>query len=127
MHHPNLSETKGDYDGQYLFVNDKANARVAVVDLADFTTKQIVPNPLAASDHGGAFVTPNTDYVIETSQYPAPLGREYAPVTQYNEKYRGVAIFWKFDRKKGRIDPAQSWAIELPPYTQDLADAGKLG
>ncbi len=126
MHHPNLSETKGDYDGQYLFVNDKANARVAVVDLSDFATKQIVANPLAASDHGGAFVTPDTDYVIETSQYPAPLGREYAPITEYKEKYRGVAIFWKFDRQKGRIDPAKSWAMELPPYTQDLADAGKL-
>ena len=126
MHHPNLSETKGDYDGQFLFVNDKANARVAVVDLSDFVTKQIVPNPLAASDHGGAFVTPDTDYVIETSQYPAPLGREYAPISQYKEKYRGVAVFWKFDRAKGRIDPAKSWAMELPPYTQDLADAGKL-
>ncbi|CAN5733092.1 Sec-dependent nitrous-oxide reductase [soil metagenome] len=126
MHHPNLSETKGDYDGKFLFVNDKANARVAVVDLSDFTTKQIVPNPLAASDHGGAFVTPDTDYVIETSQYPAPLGRDYAPLSQYKDKYRGVAIFWKFDRTKGRIDPAKSWALELPPYTQDLADAGKL-
>lgn len=127
VHHPNLSETKGDYDGQYLFVNDKANARVAVVDLADFNTKQIVVNPLVSSDHGGAFVTPDTDYVIETSQYPAPLGREYVPIEQYKDKYRGLAMFWKFDRKKGRIDPAQSWAIELPPYTQDLADAGKLG
>lgn len=127
VHHPNLSETKGDYDGQFLFVNDKANARVAVVDLVDFNTKQIVVNPLVSSDHGGAFVTPDTDYVIETSQYPAPLGREYVPIEQYKEKYRGLAMFWKFDRKKGRIDPAQSWAIELPPYTQDLADAGKLG
>ncbi|MBP9112375.1 MAG: Sec-dependent nitrous-oxide reductase [Polyangiaceae bacterium] len=127
MHHPNLSETKGDYDGQYLFVNDKANARVAVIDLSDFATKQIVANPLAASDHGGAFVTPDTDYVIETSQYPAPLGRDYAPLSQYKDKYRGVAIFWKFDRAKGRIDPSKSWALELPPYTQDLADAGKLG
>ena len=126
MHHPNLSETKGDYDGQFLFVNDKANARVAVVDLADFMTKQIIPNPLASSDHGGAFVTPNTEYVIETSQYPAPLGREYAPLSQYKDKYRGVAVFWKFDRTKGRIDPEKSWAMELPPYTQDLADAGKL-
>ena len=126
MHHPNLSETKGDYDGKFLFVNDKANARVAVVDLSDFTTKQIVPNPLAASDHGGAFVTPDTDYVIETSQYPAPLGRDYAPLSQYKDKYRGVAVFWKFDRAKGRIDPSKSWAMELPPYTQDLADAGKV-
>lgn len=127
VHHPNLSEVKGDYDGKYLFVNDKANARVAVVDLADFTTKQIVANPLAASDHGGAFVTPDTDYVIETSQYPAPLGREYAPLGEYKDKYRGVAVFWKFDKAKGRIDPSKSWALELPPYTQDLADAGKLG
>lgn len=127
VHHPNLSETKGDYDGQYLFVNDKANARVAVVDLSDFTTKQIVTNPLAASDHGGAFVTPNTEYVIESSQYPAPLGRDYAPLSDYQAKYRGVAVFWKFDRAKGRIEKDQSFALELPPYTQDLADAGKLG
>ena len=28
--------------GQYLFINDKANARVAVIDLKDFVTKQIV-------------------------------------------------------------------------------------
>ena len=99
VHHPNLSETNGDYDGRFLFVNDKANARVAVVDLHDFSTKQIVPNPLVMSDHGGAFVTPNTEYVVETSQYPAPLGREYAPISQYKEKYRGLAMFWKFDKE----------------------------
>ena len=126
VHHPNLSETGGDYDGQYLFVNDKANGRVAVIDLTDFMTKQIVANPLVGSDHGGAFVTPNTDYVVETSQYPTPLGREYAPLSDYKEKYRGLAMFWKFDRKLGRIVPDQSWGVELPPYSQDLADAGKL-
>ncbi|MFN2376650.1 MAG: Sec-dependent nitrous-oxide reductase [Candidatus Binatia bacterium] len=126
VHHPNLSETNGDYDGKFLFVNDKSNGRVAVVDLADFATKQIVPNPLVGSDHGGAFVDPNTNYVIETSQYPVPLGRKYAPLADYKEKYRGLAMFWKFDRAKGRIDVPNSWAIELPPYTQDLADAGKL-
>jgi nitrous-oxide reductase len=126
VHHPNLSETAGDYDGKYLFVNDKANARVAVIDLADFATKQIVTNPLVASDHGGAFVDPNTRYIIETSQYPSPLGRSYAPISDYKTKYRGLAMFWRFDRTKGRIDPSQSFAVELPPYTQDLADAGKL-
>jgi nitrous-oxide reductase len=126
VHHPNLSETKGDYDGKFLFVNDKANARVAVIDLEDFATKQIVANPLVSSDHGGAFVDPDTRYIIETSQYPAPLGRDYAPLTDYKAKYRGLAMFWRFDRAKGRIVPEQSFAIELPPYTQDLADAGKL-
>lgn len=127
VHHPNLSETNGDYDGQFLFVNDKANGRVAVIDLKDFATKQIVPNPLVGSDHGGAFVDPNTTYVIETSQYPTPFGRKYVPLDQYKDKYRGLAMFWKFDRAKGRIDVEKSWALELPPYTQDLADAGKLG
>lgn len=126
VHHPNLSETAGDYDGKFLFVNDKSNGRVAVVDLEDFNTKQIVANPLVGSDHGGAFVDPNTNYIIETSQYPVPFGRKYAPLSEYKDKYRGLAMYWKFDKTKGRIDVANSWAIELPPYTQDLADAGKL-
>ncbi len=126
VHHPALSEMKGDYDGEYLFVNDKANGRVAVIDLKDFATKQIVADPILMSNHGGTFVTPNTDYVIEGSQYPAPLGREYEPLSAFKEKYRGFVMFWKFDRAKGRIDPSKSWGMELPPYSQDLADAGKL-
>ena len=126
VHHPSLSETHGDYDGKFLFVNDKANARIAVIDLSDFMTKQIVANPLIASDHGAAFVDPNTNYVIESSQYPTPLGRDYSPLDQYKEKYRGLVMFWKFDRDRGRIDVQKSWGIELPPYMQDIADAGKL-
>jgi nitrous-oxide reductase len=124
-HHPALSETAGDYDGQFLFIGDKANARVAVINLKDFVTQQIVVNPLIQSDHGAAFVTPNTEYVIETSQYPAPLAGAFEPVENYNEKYRGAVTFWKFDRAQGRIVNEGSFAIELPPYMQDLADAGK--
>ena len=45
-HHPALSETNGDYDGKYLFINDKSNPRIAVIDLKDFETKQIVTNPV---------------------------------------------------------------------------------
>lgn len=50
-HHPALSETDGDYDGQFLFINDKANGRVAVIDLKDFETKQLVKNPIALGDY----------------------------------------------------------------------------
>ncbi len=125
-HHPALSETNGEYDGQFVFINDKANARVAVIDLRDFETKQIIKNPIAMNDHGGTMVTPNTDWIIEGGQYAAPLGWEYASLSDYATDYRGMVTFWKFDRESGRILPEQSFAMELPPYWQDLCDAGKL-
>lgn len=124
-HHPGLSETKGSYDGRFLFINDKANARLAVIDLRDFETKQIIKNPNAISDHGGSFVTPNTEYVIEGPQYATPIGWKYADLKDYKAKYRGLMTFWKFDGLKGRVIPEQSFQLELPPYWQDLADAGK--
>jgi nitrous-oxide reductase len=124
-HHPGLSETGAEYDGEFLFINDKANARLAVIDLRDFETKQIIKNPNAITDHGGTFVTPNTEYVIEGPQYAAPIGYEFAPLDEYEEKYRGLITFWAFDRTAGRVDPAKSFQIELPPYWQDLCDAGK--
>ncbi len=125
-HHPALSETAGEYDGKFVFINDKANARLAVVDLRDFETKQIIKNPNAINDHGGTFVTPNTEYVVEGPQYAAPIGFGYEPIEQYQEKYRGLITFWKFDMLKGRVDVENSFQIELPPYWQDLCDAGKL-
>jgi len=125
-HHPALSETDGEYDGEYVFINDKANARVAVIDLKDFETKQIVKNPVAINDHGGTFVTPDTEWIIEGGQYATPTGWEYAPIEEYESKYRGMVTMWKFDRAAGRIDQDASFAIELPPYWQDLCDSGKL-
>ncbi|MGI9585720.1 MAG: Sec-dependent nitrous-oxide reductase [Acidimicrobiia bacterium] len=125
-HHPAISETAGEYDGEYVFINDKANARVAVVDLRDFEVKQIVKNPVAINDHGGTKVTPDTDWVIEGGQYATPHGWEYAPIGSYNDEYKGMVTFWKFDRASGRILEDQSFAMELPPYWQDLCDAGKL-
>ncbi len=125
-HHPAFSEENGDYDGKYLFINDKANPRIAVIDLKDFETKQIVVNPLFRSEHGGAFVTPNTEYVMEATQYAAPYkGSGYVPLSDFNDKYRGGLTYWKFDKKEGRIKPDQSFTFELPPYSQDLSDAGK--
>ncbi len=127
-HHPALSETDGDSDGKYLFINDKANPRIAVIDLHDFETKQIVVNPFFRSSHGGAFVTPNSEYIMEASQYAAPYvgNTDVVSLTNFNDEFRGGLTYWKFDKEEGRIKPGQSFTFELPPYSQDLSDAGKL-
>jgi nitrous-oxide reductase len=124
-HHPAISETNGEYDGKYLFINDKANPRIAVIDLHDFETKQIVVNPVFKSSHGGAFASENTEYIIEAAQYPAPFENEYVPIEQFNERYRGGMTYWPFDRKKGQIDADKSFTVMAPPYSQDLSDFGK--
>ena len=124
-HHPAFTETEGKTDGRYLFINDKANPRIAVIDLHDFETKQIVVNPFFKSAHGGAYVTPNSEYIMDPAQYPAPFTDKFVPLEEFNEKYRGGLTYWKFDNDKGRIDEAKSFTFEMPPYSQDLADAGK--
>ncbi len=123
-HHPALSMTNGQYDGEWLFINDKANARVAVIDLRDFETKQIVKNPLYISNHGTR-VTQNTEYVIEATQYAVPWGFAAGNLAEYKASFKGAVTLWSFDRKKGRIDPDKSFTIELPPYWQDIADVGR--
>ncbi|RLD78670.1 MAG: Sec-dependent nitrous-oxide reductase [Bacteroidetes bacterium] len=127
-HHPGFSETDGLYNGKWAVVNDKANPRVFVVDLKDWELKQVVNNPLYRSNHGGCFFTPNSEYIMEACQYPAPLDRKYYPLTQSTfEKYwRGGVTYWKFDNETGKIDEKNSFSFEFPPYTQDLSDAGKL-
>lgn len=124
-HHPAFTEKNGEYTGDYLFINDKANPRLAVIDLKTFETVQIVSNPVIKSEHGGTFVTPNSEYVLEASQYAAPLDRNYHPLEAFENAYRGAVTLWKFDLDKGRINEAESLTLELPPYNQDLSDAGK--
>jgi len=124
-HHPALSEVNGKYDGKWLVINDKANPRLAVIDLTDFETKQIVVNPIFKSEHGGAFFTPNSKHILEACQYAAPYDNNYHPIEEYKETYRGGVTVWGFDPKIGRIQPKNSFTIEMPPYMQDLSDAGK--
>ena len=124
-HHPGLSETNAKYDGKWLAINDKANPRIAIIDLQDFETKQIVVNPIFKSAHGGSFFTPNSEHIIEAAQYAAPFDNNYHSIEDYKEVYRGGVTIWKFDPKKGRIQEKDSFTLEMPPYMQDLSDSGK--
>jgi nitrous-oxide reductase len=133
-HHPALSETDGDYDGRWLYINDRAHGRIAMIDLHDFRTKQVMHVPNLQTSHGGVFVTPDSQYVHISSMVPAPKnwdGVRGVSITKadhldrYAEIYRGYSTWLKLDEETGRMDVDRSFQIELPPYTQDLADAGK--
>ncbi len=127
-HHPGFSETDGVYNGKWGVINDKANPRMYVYDLNDWHVKQVVNSKIFRSNHGGAFFTPDSRYVMEASQYPSPMDWKYHELSEANfEKYwRGGLTYHKFDNEKGRIIEEESFTFEFPPYTQDLSDAGKL-
>src|SRR5262245_9297128 len=125
VHHPSLSETNGEYDGRWLFVNE-INGRVARIDLRDFKTKQILgPVPNVSGNHGSSFVTPNTEYTMMASRFSVPLPKgTYAPIDKYATEYKGVLAGIKIDPKSGEM--ALAWQILTPPFDWDLGDAGKL-
>lgn len=127
-HHPALSETGADYDGRYIYINDRANGRLAMVDLRDFKTKQIIDIPNLQTSHGGVFATPDTEYVVVSAKTPSPIFAKgkHADLKNYADEYRGVTTFVSIDQDTGRGDMDASFQIELPPYNQDLADAGKF-
>ena len=133
-HHPALSETDGKYDGRWLYINDRAHGRIGMVDLADFRAKQVLHVPNLMTSHGGIFATPDTKYVHISSKVPALKGWDATKgqnvtvddhLNRYAEIYRGYSTFMRIDEKTGRMNLNQSFQIELPPYTQDLADSGK--
>lgn len=127
-HHPALSETGGEYDGRWIYINDRANGRIAMVDLRDFKTKQIFDVPNLETSHGGCFVTQNSDYVHISTMQPTLTDRSKAEslITDYKNVMRGYSTFMAINQTTGRMEQERSFQIELPPYTQDLADSGKL-
>ncbi len=135
MRFPALSETNGNYDGKHLFYSDGANSRIAMLDLEDFETKQVLSHPLFISCYPEAAVTPNTDWVIQTSQFPSTWNYRTASLKKdYDSKLKSGITFWYFHNVKkvtktghaGRILKEKSITLELPPYTLGYFDVGKL-
>src|SRR5690606_10435987 len=123
FHHPAISETEGDYDGEFLFANDVANNRIAAVDLSTFHTVDIMEMPNMGGPHAGTFVTQNTEYIVMPTRFARPLGGEYAELDNYEEEYKGVVSMVTFDREAKEFDVA--YKIVLPPWSYDASDAGK--
>ena len=128
IHHPALSETKGDYDGRWLFVNDVAHNRLARINLDDFKTHQILgPVPNVMGNHASSYITWNTEYVLMGSRFCIPIPKEtYAPVEEYKTKYNGVLAFIHVDPTTGEMSWKKGFQVLMPPWDYDLGDGGKL-
>src|SRR6476469_1692683 len=64
LHHTELSQTNGEIDGRWIFVNGNNTPRIARVDLTTFSTAEIIEIPNSAGNHSSAFTTENTEYVV---------------------------------------------------------------
>ncbi|MFB6141989.1 MAG: TAT-dependent nitrous-oxide reductase, partial [Halorientalis sp.] len=92
-HHPALSETGGDYDGEYLYVNDKANGRVARVNLKYFETDAITDVPNMQTIHGCCVQSPDTKYIFGNGEFRVPLpndGRNVNSPDEYASLFTAV-------------------------------------
>ena len=123
-HHPGLSETDGNYDGRWLFINDMVGARIARIDLKDFKTRQIFgPIPNLSAAHACPFPTPNTEYVFAASRFSVPVPNRATRIEDYGKDFNGIIAGIKVAPDDGTM--SLGFEILTPPFDWDLADAGK--
>ena len=88
-HHPVLSQTEGRYDGRWLWINDKANDRVAKIDLRTFEVAEIRLVPNIQGAHGLAAYLPSCKYIFVNGE----LETDAAGNSTDPDKYRSVVAF----------------------------------
>lgn len=123
-HHAELSQTDGQLDGRWLFINENNTPRVARIGLKTFKTEEIIEIPNSAGDHASPFTTPNSEYVVAATRFSIPLGaNKDVPINTYKQNFKGTISFIKVDKNTGRMSIA--FQLLVPGVDYDLSHAGK--
>jgi nitrous-oxide reductase len=122
LHHTALSQTNGEDDGRWLFVNANNTPRVARVDLNTFEASEILQIPNSGGNHGSPFITSNSEYVLASTRFSLPIPQADIPISDYKKSFKGTISFITADQP-GKMDVA--FQLVVPGYNYDLARAGK--
>jgi len=93
-HHPHMSMKDGRYDGKYVFVNDKANTRVARIRCDIMKTDKITSIPNVSAVHGlRVQKVPYTKYIFCNAEFRIPHpndGRDLNDPTKYRTMFSAI-------------------------------------
>jgi nitrous-oxide reductase len=121
-HHAELSQTDGQPDGRWLFINGNNTPRIARIDLTRFETDEIIQIPNSAGGHASPFTTPNSEYVVSATRFSVPVPNSDQPIQDFKARFKGTMSFVRADQP-GKMDIA--FQILMPGYDYDLGHSGK--
>jgi nitrous-oxide reductase len=122
-HHPDISQTNGELDGRWVFINGNNTPRIAKIDLTTFETTEIIEIPNSAGNHSSSFVTENTEYVVAGTRFSVPVPQRDMPIKDYKGNFKGALSFISVDPKDGRMDI--KFQIMMPGFDYDLSHPGR--
>lgn len=121
-HHPWLSQTKGQDDGRWVFINANNTPRIARIDLTTFKTAEILEIPNSGGNHGSPFGTMNSEYLVASTRFSVPIPQKDIPIANAKD-LKGSISFVKVDPKSGEMSIA--FQLLAPGIDYDLAHCGK--